>query len=323
MDGSRRRVAPAGGAAALLGVIALLASGCGTSSFDGRQAATPKGAGTTAVTSPPTTVRNPTLQSTLVHAVSRTTAARTARSSISVTLTGLGTGTTPSGAFDIAGSGIVDLRTGNADLALSVPRFDRLGNSGTVEQRIVAGVTYLQAPAAVVKAGALPASVRWLRVDPVPHRTTDPAELSQAQVDPAGQLAFVGAVSENVSRVGAEPVRGVPTTHYRATVDVPVRLTPRTTTAAKAKLASIQALIRTGRVRVDAWLDVAGRVRRVVVSIPLTSAGGSIGGTPIGARAMLRVQADLYAFGTVLRVTAPPPAQVRPYNTLRVAVTKG
>jgi hypothetical protein len=323
MRGSRRSVARVASATSLLGALAVFASGCGGSSFDARQGPTPKAPGTTAVTAPPTTVHNRTLQSSLVRAVALTTTARTARSSISVTLTGLGSATTPSGAFDIAGTGTVDLRTGNAELSLSVPRFDRLGNSGPVEQRIVAGVAYLQAPAPVVLAGGLPASVRWLRIDPTPGRSTDPAELSQAQVDPVGQLAILGAVSENVSRVGSEPVRGVAGVHYAATVDVPARLTPPTPSAAVAKLASIQALIGAGRVRVDAWIDRAGRVRRVVVSVPLGRAGRSIGGAPVGARAMLRVQADLYAFGAALRVAAPPQAQVRPYSTLRVAAAKG
>ncbi len=323
MQGSRRSVARVAGATSLLGALAMLGCGCGASNFDARQGPTPKGAGTTVVTAPPPTVKNPTLQSALVHAVAVTTAARTARSSISVTLSGLGSATTPSGAFDIAGTGTVDLRTGNAEFALSVPRFDRLGNSGPVEQRIVAGVAYLQAPAPVVAAGGLPASVRWLRIDMITGRSPDPAELSQAQVDPVGQLAFLGAVSENVSRVGAEPVRGVATMHYAATVDVPARLTPPTTSAAVAKLAAIHGLIGTGRVRVDTWLDGAGRVRRVVVSVPLSNAGGSIGGSSVGARAMLRVQADLYAFGTAVRVAAPPQAQVRPYSTLRIAAAKG
>lgn len=321
MQGSRRSVARVASATSLLGALAVLGCGCGASNFDARQGPTPKGAGTTVVTAPPPTVKNPTLQSSLVRAVAVTTAARTARSSISVTLTGLGSATTPSGAFDIAGTGTVDLRTGNAEFSLSVPRFDRLGNSGPVEQRIIAGVAYLQAPAPVVAAGGLPSSVRWLRIDPITGRSTDPAELSQAQVDPVGQLAFIGAVSENVSRVGAEPVRGVATVHYAATVDVPARLTPPS--AAAAKLAAIHALIGTGRVRVDTWLDGAGRVRRVVVSVPLSNAGGSIGGSSVGARAMLRVQADLYAFGTALRVAAPPQAQVRPYSALRIAAAKG
>ncbi len=316
MGGSRRRIAPVAGAIGL--VVTVLASACGGSDF--RSGTASPGTGTVSTTPLPT-VRNAPLQATLLRAVQLTMAARTARSSISVTLTGLGGGSASSGAFDVAGTGIVDLRTGNSDLSLSVPRFDRLGSHGPIEQRIVGGVSYIATPAPVAKAGGLPASVRWLSLDPRSVRPADPSGLAQSQVDPVGQLAFLGTVSENVRRVRAEPVRGVAAVRYTATVDVRGPVSPRTT-AAKARLATIAALIGTGRLRVDVWLDASDRVRRVVVLIPLTKVAGSLGGGA-GPQAVMRVQSDLYAFGTALRVSAPPAAQVRPYSTLHIAPTKG
>jgi hypothetical protein len=322
MQASRRKVAPVASATCVLVVLGLLAAGCGGTEFDGKDAAPSTGAGTTVVTAPPTTVRNVSLQAALLRAVTLTTAARTARSSISVTVTGLGGASVPSGAFDVAGAGIVDLRSGNADLALSLPRFDRLGSRGAIEQRIVAGVAYIKAPAPIVKAAGLPASVRWLSLDPRSVSRSDPSVLSQSQVDPVGQLAFLEAVSQNVHRVGVEPVRGVPTVHYEATIDVPARVSP-VTTAAKRKLATITALIGSGRLDLDVWIDASGRARRVVVSVPLSTVAASLGSGAGGAPAMMRVQADLYAFGTALQVTAPPQSQVRPYSSLRLAPAKG
>ena len=142
-------------------------------------------------------------------------AARTARTSISVTVTGLGDEALATGAFDVAGTGVVDFATGNADLSLSVPLFDRLGGGGAVEQRIVGGVVYTKLPADVLRVAGLP-RVGAL-AQPRARRWPGPmlSALSQAQVDPAGQLAFLDAISTDVRRVGAGSVRGVRTDALR------------------------------------------------------------------------------------------------------------
>ena len=64
---------------------------------------------------------------------------------------------------------------------------------------------------------------------------------------------------------------------------------------------------------VDAWIDGTGRVRRVVVSIPLSKAPVGLGTARTAA--LMRVQADFYGFG--LRVSVPSRRRPRFARTLR------
>ncbi len=288
---------------------AVVVAGCGGNDF-ARRSTTPGAK----VTSVPTSVfvRNPALRAQLTSAAARTEAKQTARTSISVTLTGLGKDALSSGAFDVAGTGVVDFRNGNADVSVSIPAFDGHGE-GTIEQRIVGGVVYTRLPRAELARAGLPASVLWLSLDPARANPTDPAALSQAQVSPAAQLAFLAAASTDVRALGPDPVRGVPATHYAATIE-PAGITG----AVRARLAPLAAAIGGRRIAVDVWLDVTGTARRVVVSVPLAARSGVGGLDRLGPDAMMRIQADFFAFGTPARVVAPPPAQVRAYTTIRL-----
>jgi hypothetical protein len=266
----------------------------------------------------PAIVHRPALRAALVRSASTTRSARTARTSISVTVTGLGEDTFANGAFDVAGTGVVDLASGNADLLLSIPLFDHLGGGGAIEERITGGIAYARLPAAVMRVGGLPPAVRWLRIDAAPVRKP-PSTLSQSQVDPAGELAFLDSVSDDVQRLGVEAVRGTNTTHYTATIPAAPG-TGAVTGAGKGtalgeRLGALGTRFGTGTLVVDVWIDAAGRVRRIVVSVPLAGIGAAKAGP---ATAALRMQADFFAFGVPVAVTAPPAAQVRPYAALRL-----
>src|SRR5450432_2436961 len=98
MVGSRR-----GRSAIALGC-ALFVAGCGGTEF-ARPSAPP---------APAPITTNPALQATLARAVQRPSAELTARTSIQVTLAGLGNDAVSSGAFDVAGTGVVDFANGDA-----------------------------------------------------------------------------------------------------------------------------------------------------------------------------------------------------------------
>jgi hypothetical protein len=303
-------------ATVVLGV-ALVAAACGGTDFSGRTVV-PAGKNV-APTAPTVVTRNPVLRAKLTRSVAATSAARTARTSISVTLTGLGDDSLATGAYDIAGAGVVDLVKRDADLSLSIPLLDRLGGGGAVEERIVGGVVYTKMPAEILRAAGLPATVRWLSLDPNDAAGADPSALSQSQVDPAGQLAFLAAVSDDVRTIGDEPVRGVATTHYAATIDrvLDSRGEARMT-ALRTKLAQLRSTVGARGLALDVWLDHDGRVRRIVVSVPLAPRSGAVATDHLGSDAMMRIQGDFYAFGTAVRVAAPPQSQTRRYGTLRI-----
>jgi hypothetical protein len=308
----------AGTAVALTALLA----GCGSSTF---QSGTPAAKAPRPSTSPapstsqPQVVHHPALRAALVKSASLTRLARSARTSISVTVTGLGKEASATGAFDIAGTGLVDLTNGDADLVLSVPIFDRLGgvgHGGTIEERIVGGVVYARLPAALMRAGGLAPAVQWLRIDPGRNVKAPGSTLSQSQVDPAGELAFLDAVSDNVRTVGVEAVRGAQTTHYTATVaDGSATALGAARTALGARLGAVGAKLGAAPLTVDVWIDGAGVARRVVVSLPL-----SIPGVPADSvvSPSMGMQADFYAFGGQVHVVAPPKSSVRPFAALRL-----
>ena len=312
MLGSARTRATVG-----LGVALVVAAACGGTDFS-RRTVVPAGNNVTP-TAPAVVTRNPVLRAKLTRSVATTSAARTARTSISVTLTGLGDDSLATGAYDIAGTGVVDFVKRDADLSLSIPLLDRLGGGRAVEERIVGGVVYTKMPLGVLRAAGLPATVRWLSLDPKDAAGADPSALSQSQVDPAGQLAFLAAVSDDVRTIGDEPVRSVATTHYAATIDRVLDSRGEARMAAlRAKLAQLRSAVGARGLALDVWLDRAGRVRRIVVSVPLAPRSDAVAADQVGSDATLRIQGDFYAFGTVVRVAAPPQSQTRPYGTLRI-----
>nr|MDP9336607.1 hypothetical protein [Actinomycetota bacterium] len=190
--------------------------------------------------------------------------------------------------------------------------------------RTVGGVVYTKMPAGILRAAGLPPSVRWLSLDPRHAGGADPSALSPSQVDPAGQLAFVAAASDEIRIVGDESVRGEPSTHYATTIDTTADAAGgRRAAALRAKLAQLGSASGDRPLALDVWLDRAGRVRRVVVSVPLAPQAGAGGTDGLGPDAMIRIQGDYYAFGTPVRVTAPPPSQTRPYSTLGSGTSTG
>jgi len=290
----------------------LFGAGCGGTETASR-AVPSAGAAPTVPESP-----NRVLQAALIRSAALTRVPHTAQTSISVTLTGLGADASSTGAFDIAGSGVVDLVRGDAELRVSIPRIDRLSRGGAaIEQRIVGGVVYTKLPADVLLANGLAPSVRWLAFDPRRAPSGDLSALAQSQVDPAGLLVFVTGISDAIRTIGSEPVRGVATAHYATTIDLGNLAGGRAASSTlRTRLAPFGPNAGGRRLGLDLWLDRAGRVRRTVVSLPLSSRAGA---AALGPDAMLRIQGDFYGFGTRVRVSAPPAAQVSPYSTLRLA----
>jgi hypothetical protein len=312
------RAVRAGTAVVLIGLLA----GCGASDFGSgapRRSAPHSSATPAPPTSRPPIVHRPALRAELVKSAATTRSARTAHTSVSVTVTGLGKDASASGAFDSAGSGVVDLANGDADLVLSVPLFDQLGGvggGGTIEERIVDGVAYARLPVALMRLGGLAPAVKWLRIDPARGVKAPASTLAQSQVDPTGELLFLAAVSDDVRPVGVEAVRGARTTHYSATVGAASAGALGTArSAVGARLGAVGAAFRAAPMTVDAWIDGAGIARRVVVSLPF-----SVPGTPVaaGVTPAMSIQADFYGFGSPVRVVAPPAAQVRPFTALRL-----
>jgi hypothetical protein len=111
----------------------------------------------------------------------------------------------------------------------------------------------------------------------------------------------------------------VPSTRYEATIDLASSARrSRRIDAVRDELTQLGAAIDARRLTLDVWLDRDGRIRRSVISVPLSrpARAAATDGLPPGAT--MRVQADFFSFGTPVRVGAPPAAQVRPYSSVKL-----
>jgi hypothetical protein len=118
--------------------------------------------------------------------------------------------------------------------------------------------------------------------------------------DPTQTLGYLKGAGD-VKKVGSEKVRGVQTTHYRATIDLR-KVANQAPASSRARVrASIRRLIQlTGEktIPTQVWIDGKGLVRRLAYTERLVIQG---------RRTKVSLKMDFYEFGT--RVIAnPPPA---------------
>jgi hypothetical protein len=138
---------------------------------------------------------------------------------------------------------------------------------------------------------------RWAAIDLARAAKSSNADISQlsGSLNPANQLDQLRAVGK-VERIGTETVRGTPTTHYHAVVDLEkaLRLKPRKARARlRQSIHQLEKLTKSKKLPIDAWIDSQKRLRRMTADF-----------AHVGSMRM-----DLYDYGTNLHVAAPPAAQ--------------
>lgn len=176
--------------------------------------------------------------------------------------------------------------TGSGDFqnkpALGALTFDVNGSSQTMHEVVSGTTVYLSSS---MFGASLPAGKTWMSID---YAKTDkalgiqlPSVTSQSPADTLKTLEASG----HVTKIGAETIDGIPTTHYVSTVD-PDKL---------AKLT--KALHTTVTYRpIDVWIDSAGLVRRMRMSF---SAAGSSSDMTF----------DLSNYGEAVNVAVPAAAE--------------
>jgi hypothetical protein len=156
------------------------------------------------------------------------------------------------------------------------------GKSVDVQEIGLGSVFYLkEPPAAAVK---LPGGKPWLELDfSKAAKGSYFSDLSLAdssqENNPTDVLEYLKAESTHIQNLGQATVDGVPTTHYRATVDLNRAgsgLSPSTHAATQALLRKLPGTIlnRTD-VPVDVWIDASHFVRQETVTIKATEKGSS------------------------------------------------
>ncbi len=239
------------------------------------------------------------------------------------------------GTFELAGEGAFDSAKERATMTLDLSSLGGLlgglmGGLGGQDapdfgnpeawklDAIVDGkVAYLRFPA---MAGKLPEGKTWVKIDATKAgKGASGLGLegleSFTNSDPRSLLDVLKAVSGEIETVGTEELRGTPTTHYRATLDLRNldQLVPEAETQGAdlgAMLDQVLGQAGLSEMPFDVWLDEAGLVRKVEASFSMA---------PPGEQGKLEASMsfELYDYGVEVDVTPPPAGEVVDASTLR------
>jgi hypothetical protein len=219
---------------------------------------------------------------------------------------------TGQGSFDVrdhAGSISMAMNLGNDPQVIQA-----LGSNTLRMQEIVNGTTvYVKLPAAAE--GTLPTSGKpWIAVD-LSKVTGIPGLSSLASnpgsSDPSEMLQWLRGVSESIVAEGHQPLDGVQTTHYRASLslDRTANAVPAAERAAvQQAMSKLEELTQIHEIPVDVWIDAHHLVRRFEMNFTPSLAGGST------ASEVMTI--DITHYGPEPRPAVPPASEVTDLSSL-------
>jgi hypothetical protein len=154
---------------------------------------------------------------------------------------------------------------------------------------------------------------RWLKIDLAEISKSagiDLGAMAQPNQDPSQSLQQLKAVSGEVEKLGEEPVRGVSTTHYRATIDFekfPSLVPAKDRGAARASIRQLIELTGSSTAPIEVWIDEDDLVRRFEQKLKLASPGGP---------SAIEQRIDLYDFGAKVDIDVPDAGEVADMSDL-------
>jgi hypothetical protein len=161
--------------------------------------------------------------------------------------------------------------SGEIDIAAPISGSTSVTVQGrTFKERLVGSDVYIQSPTS---------SKSWYRVNY--HsllKALGPSAPLETNSDPTDWLTTLAAAGQ-VTEVGNETIRGIPTTHYSAVVDLDklagaVPALERTAAAQEAKL--LERLTGSSSFPIEVWVDVADLVRQLDISLPVKTTVGTV-----------------------------------------------
>jgi hypothetical protein len=237
----------------------------------------------------------PSPQKVVLASVRATTAAKSARISLSIS-----TEATGPDDFRLTADGVADFTTrdGAMTMQFAGPAAKLFG--GGIEVRTVDGVGYVKMPESLdPEIGG-----KWLKT---------PGGLGGGvpefgQSDPTQFLAYLETVSTDVTKVGSDTIRGVETTHYHASLDLGKAVDRAEVPASlRDDLRNLLQNKDAAAIPADLWVDSNGLARRIKLTIDFAGTSFSIADVPTSASGLsITVSMDLYDFGVPVHVVAPP-----------------
>lgn len=187
------------------------------------------------------------------------------------------------------------------------------GGSGplSLEVRVIGGTVYLDAHALDgVLGDMLGLETPWISIDASKLAAGNDLGIdlpgTDAGSDPASLLDLLRGVSGEVTDLGQEDVRGIPTTHYRAEV-IPAKALEDLSAERQDQLRKLLGTRLDTPIPVEVWIDDAGLVRKAILSYGGDQAGQAV-----------TVTFELFDLGQPVSITEPPADQVTAAESLPI-----
>jgi hypothetical protein len=149
--------------------------------------------------------------------------------------------------------------------------------------------------------GELPGGAEWMKLD-----LSEQVGGQVQSVDPREQLKMLRS-SDDLEELGTERVRGVPTTHYKATVDQREEVERLRDEGEDSAADFLETVIEVNdgdaTVGVEAWVARDKTVRRLKMEVPF-----SMGAAPAGTSMLMTL--ELYDFGIEPHIDLPSESDV-------------
>jgi hypothetical protein len=162
----------------------------------------------------------------------------------------------------------------------------------------------------------LPEGKTWVKGDAKTLSGADAGQLKQfgslAGTDPRDIFGLLKAVSGSIEAVGTDEIRGVETSHYKATIDI-AKLEKLVPAAQRDSLGTVdQSAKQAGlaEIPLEIWIDSDQRVRKLSLDVDAKQPG-----TSASLKASLVV--EVYDYGKALQLELPPADQVADAATLK------
>jgi hypothetical protein len=217
--------------------------------------------------------------------------------------------------FSMRGDGVFDYSRPQGRMTIDLGNLAELSRGVLLDRRMEVVfdglVYYMRFPGGLMELGGL--GDKWLKIDLAKldeEAGVDLGALQQANQNPAQLLQFLrGTSDDDIEQLGRESVRGIETTHYRATVDLDEaaergadigEFSDEMREQLEGEIERMKRQTGLETLPVDVWLDEDDLVRRLRMNFTF----------PVdGERAGMDMKVDYFDFGVDVRAAPPPAAQ--------------
>jgi hypothetical protein len=220
----------------------------------------------------------------------------------------------PDGAFEIMSSGgysgdrmTMEMDFGSALAGLVAGSGESIppGLDEAMQIVVDGGTSYVRIP----MLQALTGDTGWISATPEELSAAGGSlGLSGGTTDPSQLLEILRGVADDVAEAGRDEVRGVPTTRYRATVDL-AKAVERAPAAQRDALATaFDELGEVEAVPVEVWVDADGLARRLVMDF------GQLVAQAMGGTGTATMTLELFDYGEDVEIQVPPASETTPLS---------